>query len=179
MTINPKYRDNLLGVAAIIALFIGCGNAIEYFLVDKNYLQQDEGNVTKVIHETYGERILYARTEIELEKNKKTFSLKDKADDGGYIEVTEREVIKIYSQQWFQVLFNFQEPGKIYYVERGGERVYNNLSEWKRRAFYYMIVAGGCAIALTLMYFDQAKNISIANWYQKKFGKRKEQLNNS
>jgi hypothetical protein len=173
MNINPKYHDKLLGVAAIIALIIVIGNAIEYFLANENYLQVDEGKVSKVIHETYGNRTLYASTEIELENNKSNFSLTDKADDGGYIEVTEGETIKIYSQQWFQLFFNFQSPGKIYYVERNGERVYNNLGEWKGRAFYYMLVAGGCAIALTLMYFDQAKNVSIANWYQKKIGKKK------
>lgn len=176
MIIDPKYRDKLLGVAAIIAFFIGSGNALEYFFASKNYLQQDEGKVTKVVHKTYGGRILYASTEIQLENNKAIFSLSDKADDGGYIEVVEGDLIKIYSQNWYQILLNFRLPDKIYYVERDGQRVYNNLSEWKSRAFYYMLVAGGSALLLCLMYFDQAKNISIANWYQRKFGSKKARI---
>ncbi|MEI2740065.1 MAG: hypothetical protein V9F01_14920 [Chitinophagaceae bacterium] len=175
MIFKIKNRDGLLGVASIITFIIGAANALEYFFAGKDYLAVNKGVVTEVIHETYEGRRgrLYSKTIIRLNEKKGEFHLSDDAEDGGYISVEKGEDITIYARKWYQFLYNYDFRDNIYHVERNGEMVYNNLDRWKAAAFSYMCIFGGCALFLLVMYLDQAKNISIANWFQKRVINRK------
>ncbi|MBP9102953.1 MAG: hypothetical protein KBF82_03735 [Chitinophagaceae bacterium] len=178
--LNIKNRDNLLGVAAAIAFLIGSANALEYFIAGKNYLSINKGVVEKLIYERYEGRrnMLYSKTTIRLKEMDKNFYLSDNANDGGYIETSEGEIITLYARKWYQNLYNFNYRDNIYYVEKDGQQVYNNLDTWKASAFTYMCIAGGSALLLLVMYLDQAKNISITNWFEKRrLNKRKAKLN--
>lgn len=166
-----KNRDKLLGVAAFITFLIGSANALEYFLAGRNYLFTREGVVENVLHERYenGRGILYAKTTIRLKGIPGTFYLSDKAADGGYIEVTEGEVITVYARKWYQFLYNYDGRDNLYYAAKNGEELYNNMGQWKAAAFTYMCIYGGCSLFLLVMYLDQARNISVSNWFQKRF----------
>ena len=170
-----KNRDSLLGVAAIITFIMGSANAGEYFFASKEYLDNRSGVVEKVIHEYYDGRrgVLYCKTTIYLNNVKKKFYLSDKANDGGFIDVVEGDSINIFTKKDYQFLYNFQGGGNIYFVEKAGMQPYNDLIRWKSGAFYYMCLFGGCSLFLFVMYLDQVKNISITNWFQKKFVKNK------
>lgn len=171
-----KNRDKLLGVAAIITFLMGIPNAVEYFFANKGYLDNRKGVVEKVVHENYdGSRgILYSKTTIRLNNVKKEFYLSDKANDGGFIDVADGDLIIIFTKKTYQFLYNFNGGGNIYYVEKAGMEPYDDLKRWKAGALYYMCLFGGCSLLLFVMYLDQVKNISIANWFQKRFVKNKE-----
>jgi hypothetical protein len=169
--LNKNHRDKLLGVAAVITFLIGLANALEYFFAGKNYLDINTGKVENVKHEIFEGRrgILYAKTIIKLEGLKKIFHISDKADDGGYIEVSAGDSITIFGKKGYQFLYNYNLKDNIFYVEKNGEMLYNNLDSWKASAFTYMCIYGGCAVFLLIMFLDQVKNISISNWFQKRF----------
>ena len=171
-------RDKLLGVACIITFVIGAMNAFEYFLAGKNYLFKKTAVVRKIEYERYENRkgILYSKTTIRLEGVKGGFYINDKADDGGYFEVNEGDTVTVYARKYLQVLYNYDYRSNLYYLEKNGELVYNNLLQWKGPAFSYMCVFLGCSFFLLIMYLDQVKNISISNWYQKRFLKKKDEL---
>ncbi len=166
-----KNRDKLLGVAAVITFLIGSANALEYFLAGRHYLFTREGVVESVLHERYENRrgILYTRTTIRLRDIPGTFYLSDPADEGGYIEVTEGDLITVYARKWYQFLYNYDGRDNLYYAEKDGRLLYNNMGQWKAAAFTYMCIYGGCSLFLLVMYLDQARNISISNWFQKRF----------
>lgn len=176
MIFKIKNRDNLLGIASIISFIIGSANAFEYFFAGKEYLDVNKGVVAEVTHETYEGRRgrLCSKTIIRLNEKKEKFHLADDAEDGGYIPVETGESIIIYARKWYQFLYNYDFRDNIYYVERGGKMVYNNLDKWKAAAFTYMCIFGGCSLFLLVMYLDQVKNISISNWFQKRFINRKQ-----
>lgn len=171
-----KNRDKLLGVAAVITFLIGSANALEYFLAGKKYLFTREGVVENVLHERYenSRGILYSKTTIRLRGIPGKFYLSDNADDGGYIEVANGDVITVYARKWYQFLYNYDGRDNLYYVEKDGRLLYNNLGQWKAAAFTYMCIYGGCSLFLLVMYLDQARNISISNWFQKRFSHKQE-----
>jgi hypothetical protein len=168
---NKRNRDKFLGVAAAITFLIGLANALEYFFANKNYLDIYTGAVANVKYKTFDGRrnILYAKTSIELAGIKKNFHLSDRAEDGGYIEVSTGDTITIFARKSYQFLYNYDFRDNIYYAEKKGEMLYNNLDRWKTTAFSNMCIYGGCALFLFIMFLDQVKNISISNWYQKRF----------
>lgn len=170
-----KNRDKLLGLAAVITFVIGSINAAEYFLADKNYLYKKKGVVSKVVHELYEKKrgILYEETTIWLEKVKGKFYLIDNADDGGHVEVKKGDTVTVYARKFLQNLYNYDYRSNLYYVESDGKTIYNNLIQWKAPAFTYMCVCLGCFFFLSIMYLDQVKNISISNWFQKRFLSKK------
>lgn len=159
-----KNRDNLLGIAAILFLFIGFCNALDYFALTKNGLKKVNGVVSKVHHENYEGRrsryrgrVLYTRTIIYLDGLKKKFWLTDEADDGGYVDVNVNDYVSLYKKKWYQVVYNFQGGGNMYYVEKDNEPVYDDLPRLKASAFVYMCFSGGCAFFLLLMFLSTRK----------------------
>ncbi len=171
MIVNRKSRDKLLGVAALITFVIGSCNAFEFFLTGKNYLNQQTGIVEEVTHEMYNGRrnVMHYRTIIHLVGKSGAFYLTEKADEGGYIEVEKGETITLYKRWFFQRLYNYDFRSNFFYAEKNGKLEYNNLDQWKSTAFSNMCLFGGCALFLLIMYLDQVKNISISNWFQKRF----------
>lgn len=151
--------DKLLRIAAIITFCMASANALEYFFAGKNYLRKKTGIVKNVVHDTYTGRRgrLHTRTRIDMEGVKRRFSLADVAQDGGYVEVEVGETISLYTRKWYQSFYNFDFAGNIYYVERNGIEVYNNLGQWKAAAFFLMFVTAICSLFLWLMYLTQAK----------------------
>lgn len=167
MKIRSFNRDRLLGWAAGISFLLGCINAGEYFLAGKNYLARYEGVVREVNYELTERRGLpfYMRTEIRLENLAKKFSLTDRAEDGGYVETRAGDTLTLYAAHALQYLYNYDWRGNLCYVERNGEQVYNNLDNWKTGAFRYLCIFGGCSLFLLVMYLDQVRNVSVANWW--------------
>ncbi|MBI5856941.1 MAG: hypothetical protein HZB42_04750 [Sphingobacteriales bacterium] len=166
-----KNRDKLLSVAAVITFLIAGINALEYFFAGKRYLSINKGIVKKVSREyedgKNGE--LYSKTAIYLTSTNRKFYLRDKTNRGAYIDVSEGDTITIYAKKRIQFLYNYEKRTNIYCVERGGEVIFDNLSIWKASAFTYMLIYGGCSLLLLIMYLDQVKNISISNWFKKRF----------
>jgi hypothetical protein len=140
---------------------------LEYFLAGKDYLTIKKGIVQKVNHITYSgsKRRLYTRTEIYLAGSDKRYFLTDRADFGGYVNVENGDSIVLYTRKWYQFIYNYSFENNIYYIERSGQRLYNNLSAWKSAGFSLMCFFGGCAFFLTLIYLDQVKDIFISNLF--------------
>jgi hypothetical protein len=86
--------------------------------------------------------------------------------------VEKGDTVTLYTARFNQYLYNFQLEGNIFYAT-WRDKLYNNTLNWKSGAFYYMCLFGGMAFFLTLMYLDQVKNISISNWFRKRFLNKK------
>lgn len=174
-----KNRDKLLGVAALITFIVGSLNTLEYFFATKKYLNRYEGVVTKADYKTYSGRkgVLYGRNDIELAGVKRKLYLTDMVLDGAFIDIKAGDSVVIWAKRWFQMLYSPSFTTNIYYVEKQGTEVYDNLSEWKETSFWYMCVFGGMALFLSVIYLDVVKGISLENWFQKKVLKNPAYLN--
>jgi hypothetical protein len=173
--LNFRNRDKLLGVAALVCFIMGAANALEYFFAGIGYLRKTTGVVEQVDHliHTGSRDRLYAETIVKLEGISKEYSLYDNAMEGGNLEVEKGDTVTLYIARFNQYLYNFQLKGNIFYASWKGGKFYNNTLNWKAGAFYYMCLFGGMAFFLTLMYLDQVKNISISNWFRKRFLNKK------
>lgn len=159
-----KRKDKLLRIAAIITLCMASANALEYFFAGKKYLRVKTGVLENVTHDRYtGSRgELYSRTRIYLEGTSRKFSISDNAMEGGYVEVEKGDTITLYTRKWYQLFYNFDLSNNIYYVEKNGEMIYNNLGDWKAPAFFYMFVEAICSLLLWFMYRSEAKSYKKA-----------------
>lgn len=173
MIFGIKKRADLLGIIAAFFFIIGSLNALEYFFAGKDHLAKYTGVVADVTHETFmsgsgKNRDLYTRTVISLKEYKRKFRLKDRSDEGGHVPVEKGDTVRLYVKRWYQNLYIFTFGTDIYYVERNGELIYNNLGTWNGAAFGIMCFAGGLAFFLFLIWLDQSKNISLEVWFQRK-----------
>lgn len=166
---NIKYdtRYRYLGWVALVAFAMALMNCLEYYFAGKNYLRQYTGVVSDVDHSSYtsyddvGNSTIIAKTAIRLEGISRKFSLSDDANYGGYVYVNKGDTVTLYVRKWYQSLYNFPLGSNVFYIEKNGNRLYNNLGEWKGAAKIYMLFFGGMALFLFVIYLDVVKNISI------------------
>jgi len=158
-----KNREKLLLVAAIGTLVIALANGLEYYLSPLEYLREVTGKVEEITHKT-DERNTSTTLKIDGEK----FWLKDRIEEGGYIDAAEGDTLKLYVKRSYQYLYAFGGPGNIFYVAKHNKMLYNNTAQWKGPARQWMMRLGICSILLWFIYFDQVRNISISNRVQRR-----------
>ncbi|MBN8784262.1 MAG: hypothetical protein ABS85_07505 [Sphingobacteriales bacterium SCN 48-20] len=155
-------------VVAILATLVAMANMLEYFFASKENLRKVEGVVDQVFTEAFGQgRRQYTKTTIVFEGGDK-YWLSDKIDRGGYIPAAKGDRLSLYVKSWYQWLYNYNWRSNIFYVEKEGKMVYNNLSEWRGSGRAFMMVSAILALLLWLIYFDVVKNKSISNLIQRK-----------
>jgi hypothetical protein len=165
-----RNRDNILGLLAVLFLLLGTANALEYFFAGRGYLAVVEGKVTNVEHNTHqGSRgRMYAETRVKLERNSRSFSIYENANVGGYLDTQPGDTITLYIRHWYQSLYNFSLKGNIYYAEKAGIMLYNNMSEWRATSFSFMCYLGGIGLFLLIIFLDVARG----NAFSKRIKKR-------
>lgn len=170
-----RNRDNVLGLIAALFLLLGTANALEYFFAGRNYLAEITGKVESVEHHTYqGSRgRMYAETVVKLEQHKKTYSIYDNADFGGYLDTNPGDTLTLFVRHWHQSLYNFSLKGNIYYVERGGKMLYNCMSDWKSTSFYYMCFLGGIGGFLLIIFLDLKRSNAVSRRLRRRFLNKK------
>lgn len=158
-------RDKIIGILAVIFLLLGTANALEYFFAGKGYLVVYNGKVTAVEHNVYqgGRRRLYSETRVSLEGIDRQFSIYENANVGGYLEANPGDIITLYIRHRYQYLYNYSLKGNIYYAEKGGQLLYNNLSEWKSTSFSFMCYLGGMGLFLLIIFIDITRGNRIRN----------------
>lgn len=164
MSFRIKNRDNILGLLAVLFLLLGSANALEYFFAGRGYLSLIEGKVEAVEHNTHlgGRGRLYAETRVKLEGNKRTFSIYDNANEGGYLDANPGDTITLYVRHWYQSLYNYSLRGNIYYAEKGGQLLYNNMSDWRATSYSYMCYLGGIGLFLLLIFLDVTRGNAVS-----------------
>lgn len=162
-------RDKILGVLAVIFLLLGTANALEYFFAGKGYLSVYKGVVKEVEHNTYqGSRgRMYAETRVKLNGSNRPFSVYENANVGGYLDANLGDTVTLYVRHWFQSLYNFSLKGNIYYSEKGGQMLYNNMSEWRSTSLYNMCFLGGLGFFLLLIYIDITRGNKIRKQFKR------------
>jgi predicted small integral membrane protein len=160
-----RKRGIALLVVAVIATLVAMANMLEYFFASKENLHKVEGVVDQVVNEAFRQgRSTYTKTTIVLEGSNDKYWLSDRVDVGGYIPAVKGDQLSLYVKSWYQWLYNYNWRSNIFYVERDGKMIYNNLSEWKGSGRAFMMVTAVLAALLWLIYFDVVKNKSISNW---------------
>lgn len=164
-----KNRGIALLVVAILATLVAMANMLEYFFASKESLRRVDGVVGQVINEAFRQgRSSYTKTTIVFEGSNDKYWLSDKVDVGGYIPAVKGDRLSLYVKSWYQWLYNYNWRSNIFYVEKEGEMIYNNLSEWRGSGRAFMMVSAILALLLWLIYFDVVKNKSISNLIQRK-----------
>ena len=168
-------RDNVLGLIAAVFLLLGSANALEYFFAGKDYLSVITGKVERVEHNTYqGSRArMYAETKVKLEPYKRIYSIYDNAEYGGYLEANPGDTITLYVRHWYQSSYNFSLKGNIYYVEKGGQMLYNNMSDWKSTSLYNMSFLGGVGGFLLIIFLDLKRGRVVSRRIKSRFLNKK------
>ena len=160
-----RKRGIALLVVAVIATLVAMANMLEYFFASKENLHKVEGVVDQVVNEAFRQgRSIYTKTTIVLEGSNDKYWLSDRVDVSGYIPAVKGDQLSLYVKSWYQWLYNYNWRSNIFYVERDGKMIYNNLSEWKGSGRAFMMVTAVLAALLWLIYFDVVKNKSISNW---------------
>jgi len=159
-----RNRDNILGLLAVLFLLLGSANALEYFFAGRDYLTIVEGKVVNVEHNTYrgGRGRMYAETRVMLERDERHFSVYDDAEEGGYLDTNPGDTVTLYVRHWFQSLYNFSLKGNIYYAEKGGQLLYNSMSDWRSTSFYYMCFLGGIGLFLLVIFLDISRGNAVS-----------------
>lgn len=149
--------------------FVSIANMAEYVFASKENLRKVEGVVDQVTVEGFKQgRNSYTRTTLVFEGSNDKYWLSDKTDVGGFIPAVKGDRLRLYVKSRHQWLYNYNWWSNIFYVEKEGEMVYNNLGEWKGTGRTFMMVSAIVAALLWLIYFDVIKNKSISNWIQRK-----------
>jgi hypothetical protein len=161
-TIN---RDKIIGLLALFFLLLGTANALEYFFAGKGYLAVYKGVVTDVEHNIIqGTRErLYAETRVKLQGSKRDFSIYENANVGGYLDANPGDTVILYVRHWYQYLYNYSLRTNIYYAEKGGKLLYNNMSEWRYASFAFMCYLGGMGLFLLIIFIDITRGNRIRN----------------
>lgn len=159
-----------MGVFALITLIVGSLNTLEYFFGRKNHFKKYEGVIVKVDYKTYiGRRqVLYGRNDIKLSEVKRKFFVTNEVSDGAYIDIKIGDTVVIWTRRWFQMIYSPVFDSNVFYVEKNGIEVYDNLKDLKANAFSLMCLFGGLALILSAIYLDVVKGISLENWFQRK-----------
>jgi hypothetical protein len=160
-----RNRGNILLAVTIIVTLVAIANMLEYFFASKENLRKVDGVVSQVVHEMFRQgNDATTKTTIVLEGSNDRYWLSDKINSGGYIPAEKGDSLQLYVKSWYQWLYNYNWRSNIFYVERNGEMIYNNLGEWKASGRTFMMVSAVLAALLWLIYFDVVKNRSISNW---------------
>jgi hypothetical protein len=186
-----KHRGWLLRIFVYLLIFCASANAFEYFFAGKNYLSKKAG-IVSIYHQYYfergGRRInnsrsvsgSFSKTIIRLKNLNTTFRSVDRISFGtstdvkndSFIDVKEGDTITIYTRNWYQSLYSLALGSNIYCVKKNGETVYQNIAKWKSHAFGFMIIYGVLSFILWGIYLSYAKDITISQWFQKRFSNK-------
>jgi hypothetical protein len=174
--------NKILKYIAILFWLLSLGNAIDLFFSSNSNLKVVRGEISSVkigsfpVYHKYGKSMgSYITTNITLGKNDYIFFSNEKDGRDSLLRgVRVGEKVELYVRRWYHYITYFGLGANMFLVKRDGEIIYDITDKCRRANKIFMIVCALVAMAFSLIYLDVNKNLSIENWFRKRFIKKKD-----
>lgn len=169
-----RYHQRLLYVGMFF-FAISLLNAVQYFFAGAAAYRKEEGLVTDLEISSYfgrtrsTRRTYYTRTSFRLDGTATSwYSTESSSRDSLLLQLKNGDRIEIYGKRWYHYISYFGLESNLFLVRKNDRLIYDVRDRGKEMNKLFMIITAVMGGLLMVIWLDVVKNISLANWFQRK-----------